>query len=195
MNIEEMEVAMEVAIKKIQAGIDELLAVMENDAPQYTIYNQRDPRWAAQRLGTSNVTIGSYGCLITAYASALSDAGKVMTPDQLNTWLIQNGGYIQGNLFVFNAPDKLGVLKFDNVADYPKPAPIDVLDQYVQAGGYIFVQVDFNPDQSMQPHWCRYIGGGSIIDPWYGDIAPLTPRYRGRNAAEAIWRAAYYKRL
>lgn len=169
--------------------------VLEGPGAQYTLYNQRDPKWAAQRLGTSNTTIGSDGCLLTAYASAMSDAGKVITPDALNIWLTANGGYANGNRFIFAAPDKLGVLKFESLVDYQNPAPINKINDYINAGGFVLVQVDFNPDRAMQPHWCRYIGGGEVIDPWYGDIAKLTPRYRGKDAAEAIWRAAYYRKV
>ncbi len=49
-----------------------------------TVYNQRNPLWAAAKLGTSSSTIGGYGCLISCVASMLTDAGKVMNPLQLN---------------------------------------------------------------------------------------------------------------
>ena len=180
---------------ELQHLLDALSAGGDVQPPKYTIYNQRDPRWAADRLGTSNTTIGSDGCLITSYASAVSDAGRKIQPDELNTWLIANNGYVSGNHFVFSAPDRLGVLLFDKIVDYNNPAPVAAMNEYINAGGYILVMVDFNPDPAMQQHWCRYIGAGEIIDPWYGDVSELTPRYRGKNAAEAIWRAAYYKKV
>ncbi len=177
-------------------SLDKLLtaySLSRQGAKPVTVYNQRDPKWAGVRLGTSPRTIGSDGCLLCAYASALTDAGLTMTPPELNDWLNANNGYVNQNLFVFAAPDRLGVLKFENIADYQKPAPIQAIEDYLTRGGYVIVEVDFNPDPDIDPHYVRYLGNGQIADPWYGDIAPIVPRYRGQNAAEAIWRAAYYK--
>ena len=44
-----------------------------------------------------------------------------MNPDEMNTWLVANNGYLadgEGQVvnFIFSRPDKLGVLKFDTLA-------------------------------------------------------------------------------
>lgn len=159
-----------------------------------TVYSQRDLKWAAVRMGTSIGTIGSVGCLITSIASMLADAGKIYTPDTLNSWLIQNGGYVSGNLFVYASIDKLGATQFKTRIDCPKdPAPIGQLDAEIIASNFVLVKVNngLPPDY----HWVRYIGESKMIDPWYGDIATITPRYKGANAAECIRAAVIYKRV
>jgi hypothetical protein len=166
-------------------------------APTVTTYNQRNPLWGAAKLGTSNTTVGGYGCLMTCAASMLTDAGAAMNPLQLNNWLKANGGFTGSNLFVFASVDKLNVVKFYNLIDCAStPAPVAQLDELVSQGDFVIVKVDFDPATiRTEEHWVRYLGNGQMMDPWQGDIAPITPRYRGKDAAQAILRAAIYKRL
>jgi hypothetical protein len=165
--------------------------------PQVTLYSQRDPLWASERLGTSSSTIGGYGCLITAIASALTDAGKPYTPGTLNAWLVLNGGYSGGNNFVFASVDKLAVMKYEYMIECAtKPAPLTQLEAELKAGKFVIVKVDFTPGTvAIDQHWVRYIGNGEMLDPWQGDIAPIVPRYRGVDAAQAILRCAIYRRV
>ena len=127
----------------------------------------------------------------------LTDAGVAMTPDALNTWLIANGGYADGNLFVFNSVDKLGVVKFDTIIECANvPAPVADLFERVKLGDFVIVKVDFDPKtKEFEQHWVRYVGNGQMFDPWQGDIATITPRYRGKDAAQAILRAAIYRKV
>jgi hypothetical protein len=163
--------------------------------PEVTRYNQRDPGWAGIQLGSSVATIGSHGCLITCAASLLTDAGKVYTPATLNAWLVLNGGYSGGNRFVFTAIDKLHAVKMDyQIECATVAAPVAQLDAEIKAGKWVIVKVDFNPGTvETEEHWVRYLGDGEMFDPWVGDIAPMVPRYRGKDAAEAILRAVIYK--
>lgn len=169
---------------------------LEGGDPNVTLYSQRDPRWASDKLGTSATTIGGYGCLMTCAASVLTDAGTVMDPAALNVWLKVNGGYTSGNHFVFASIDKLNTVKFVNIIDCANvPAPIIALDEAIANGDYVIVKVDFDPaTMQVEEHWVRYIGAGQMMDPWRGDIAPIVPRFRGKDAAQAILRAAIYNR-
>ena len=163
-----------------------------------TVYGQQKMPWANKLLGGSKYTILQSGCLMCSYASATTDAGKPMNPEQMNDWLMANKGYVkdidgQPCNFVFAAGDALGVLKFDTLKAYPVgvEAPIDKMDEYIKTGCII---VEVHPKAQSQ-HWCRYLGQGKIMDPWYGDIAPLVPRYyNSTNPADAIYHAAYYKK-
>lgn len=182
------------SIKAQLGGIRDEVHSSELEGPGVTVYSQRDPKWAAVRMGTSIGTIGSVGCLITSIASMLTDAGKTYTPDTLNSWLVQNGGYVSGNLFVYASVDKLGMTQFKTRIDCPTTAaPISQLDAEIAASNFVLVKVNngLPPDY----HWVRYIGEGKMIDPWYGDIATITPRYKGANAAECIRAAVIYKRV
>ena len=62
------------------------------------MYNQYDKRWKNQLLGTSNVTIGGYGCNLTCIAQGLLDHGWDYTPLSLNALFTKNGSFTNGNL-------------------------------------------------------------------------------------------------
>jgi hypothetical protein len=166
-----------------------------------TVYGQRNAAWAKKALGrATKYTIGSSGCLITSYASALTDAGKKMTPGELNDWLTANGGFAadrEGQIvnFVFACPDKLGALKFvERVNCWSTDAPMATIAQFLDAGDFVLVEVDFEPDPDRDQHWVRLLDiHGSIMDPWTGDICQIT-KYRGKDVNECIRAVAYYKR-
>lgn len=180
------------ALANIEADIKALSDLL--NVPTLTIYTQRDPKWAGLFLGSGPTTIGISGCLETSIASILTDAGKSFDPATMNEWLRTNGGYTGGTQFVFDSVNRLGVVRYDHLVDCPNaPAPIATLDAWINSGNYAIVKVD----NSLPPdfHWVRYLGNGQMVDPWYGDVAPIVPRYHGANAAECILRAVFYKRV
>ncbi len=190
-------------VTRVHDDMGKLLAEMQvAEAPAGpTIYCQRQADWANIKLGKSiKWTIGISGCLISAFASCLTDAGKPMNPAELNAWLVANNGFTadsEGQIvnFIFSRPDKLGVLKFDGLTRCEKvAAPMIQIDQAVQSG-YVIVMVHRS---GVPQHWVRYLdnndGKGKIMDPYFGDVSDLLPRYTGANLAEAILAAAYYKK-
>lgn len=180
---------LETRVNHLEDALAQFLAGSGGAKP--TIYSQRDQHWAAITLGTGNTTIGQEGCLMTCAAQMLTECGKVVNPLDLNTWLKNNGGFVQGNHFVFSAIDKMGVVKFRVLGNCVNiPAPVSMLDRVLSSGAYVIAQVDFVPGGSVQQHWVIYRGNGQITDPWYGDNAPIT-RY-GRDAAQAIIGYAIY---
>jgi hypothetical protein len=65
---------------------------IRNPPSNIAFYSQRDPSWSGTRLGNSSLTIGSHGCLLTAYAMALREEGfGTRNPRDLNTLGIQRG--------------------------------------------------------------------------------------------------------
>ena len=83
-----------------------LIATMLACASSYVLYKQCDARWKSQRLGTSSATICSAGCLMSSVAMVLSNH---FNPSTLNTWLTHNGGYVQGDLFVWTSVARYGL--------------------------------------------------------------------------------------
>lgn len=183
------------------AEIGEILAelILEGKGDEVavpTIYGQRDMPWAPLPLGkATRYTVYSSGCLMCAYASCVTDSGQKMDPMAMNAWLTANDGFTadrDGQIvnFIFSRGDKLGVLKFDGLTRCEKTAaPVAAIEKYVETG-YVLVMVH---RAGVPQHWVRYLGNGQIMDPWYGDIAPLLPRYIGRTLGEAILAVAYYK--
>jgi len=135
-----------------------------------TMFSQRDARWAAEKLGTGRLTLDRAGCLVTAVASLLVDFGVPTDPHRLNQWLISHGGYVQNNLFVFDAVGGLGVDLADYVDCRLVPAPVDSLQDALIGGAQVVVEVDAKPGGALNRHWVRLASlshfSGWIMDPW-----------------------------
>lgn len=163
-----------------------------------TAFSQRDPRWQDQQLGTGTLSIGQAGCLITCAASILADHGVGTDPGRLNDWLRANGGYVDGNLFVFNALTAYGLQLTDYAVCERIPAPTGKLTRALEAQHYVILMVDFSPGGAIQPHWVRLLDAKDwlIADPWRlpGKIMrDLSAYYAvGWDAARAIMRYVIY---
>lgn len=118
--------------------------------------SQRDPRWANIKLGTSNTTIGDFGCTITAIASILGT-----TPDVVNERMKAVNGFASGNLVIwakiaeaFPGTQVHRVWSYNN-EDVAKNVP------------NVIVEVDGAPIGGAR-HWLRYLGNQKAMDPWDG---------------------------
>jgi len=155
------------------------------------VYNQRDIRWAAHPLGTKS-TIGANGCLMTCASMVCNSFGHASNPLQLNNWLTDNEGYLDGNLFLW---DKLTELypdmKFDGFVYNPTAQQIKAV---ILAGVLPIMYVDFNDDTPLiEMHWVTGIGVTAtdvlIADPWTGTIGKLSEMY-----PKAVIRYGSYRR-
>jgi GH25 family lysozyme M1 (1,4-beta-N-acetylmuramidase) len=142
-------------------------------------YNQRDIRWAAHPLGTKS-TIGAHGCLMTCASMVCNHFGHVSNPLQLNQWLTDNEGYLDGNLFLWAAIERLYPdMKFDGFVYSPTTAQIRAA---IQAGTLPILYVDFDDKTPLiEMHWVLGIGVTDddvlIADPWTGTIGKLSEMY------------------
>lgn len=125
---------------------------------------QRDPKWANIKLGTSNVTIGGYGCTISVIGNIVG-----ATPDVVNQKLKGVDGFANQNLVIWGKisqafPDFVVTRKFGyNNADVLSKVPYVICEVSAAAIG--------SPRTS---HWIQYLGGGKCADPWTGRIRPTT---------------------
>lgn len=169
------------------------LRMGDDGAQHVTVYGQRDQPWASDQLGFDGNTMASSGCLVSDVASILTDAGRVITPGDLNKWLKQNHGFVNGDDFVYSSVNPFGLIKFRTFVDCPDtPAPVAQLDAELVKGNYVLVKIKVS--DKVPSHYLRWVGAGSVMDPYYADISPLVPRYRGRDAAQAILRYVIYDR-
>jgi len=153
---------------------------MSGDYAYYgAIYNQRDIRWASHPLGTKS-TIGANGCLMTCASMVCNKFGHMENPLELNDWLTSHGGYLDGNLFLW---DKLTELypdmKFDGFVYNPNHTQIAAA---VTVGTLPIMYVDFDDSTPLiEMHWVLGIGvmDGDVIiaDPWTGTIGKLSEMY------------------
>ena len=163
-------------------------------------FSQRDPRWAAEPLGTSQLTLGQAGCLVTAAASLLASWRHVWNPQTLNTFLRQSHGYVDDCLFLFSGIDGLGARCTELIDCYSTAAPVDRLAAAINGGAGVLAMVDWTPGGPVEPHWVwledltdRF---GHIMDPWQLPGAELVvlDRYLapGWTPARGIFMAAVY---
>ena len=114
-------------------------------------YSQKDPLWANKKLGTSTSTIGGYGCYITSLGMLLG-----ITPDMVNTRLIKEGGYKDGNMV-----DSAKVAKIFN-GTYEKTT--------TNKGIVCIAETDAFKKQGSPQHFFVLLPDGRRIDPL--DLSP-----------------------
>jgi GH25 family lysozyme M1 (1,4-beta-N-acetylmuramidase) len=156
------------------------------------LLSQKDSRWASDKLGTSPVTIGSYGCLITAVAMVCNYYGHDTDPGRINKALIDVNGYANDNLLKFAAVEVIYpdiTVDWDNYLSNPEPARIDAV---LKQGIPVIVQVDYNTaTPALEQHWVLIVGkddkGYLIADPINGQLVYLS-RY-----ADKPYRMVVYK--
>lgn len=86
-----------------------LLLSMIATSRNYPQYNQCDPKWKDEKLGTSTNTICQVGALVAATSIGLSGIGVNHNPSTLNNWLKSNKGYVNKDDFVWASINSLGV--------------------------------------------------------------------------------------
>ena len=153
------------------------------------IFSQNDPNWSNQRLGTSNVTIGGYGCIITCLAMACTYFGINTNPAIIDNNLTDYGGYSDGNMYNFHGTEKVSNLKetasvFSDCSNSGYNAILEFIKEGVNNPNKIcIVQIDFVPLTSdFDSHYVivnKVIDSNNIeiIDPWTGTIRPLSDYY------------------
>ncbi len=135
-------------------------AVSTNGVP---LFKQGDPQWSNEKLGSSS-TIGEVGCAMTSTAMVLSKLkGQCVYPNELNSYLMKNGGY-DGNCIVWDVAARY-VGSSRTWRNYTK----DVIDDELNSGRPMVVSV------KEYGHWVCIAGresdGNYIIhDPGDGSV-------------------------
>lgn len=162
-------------------------------------YKQGDSRWRNQLLGSSDVTLGDYGCAITSVAMVDSkfDPANPWNPGQVDEWFTNHDGYVEGNLVAWDRINRLLPNTLWQGADRTPstPAPIQKIKDHLNGGGLVILEVRFggNPDLM---HFVVGVGynGDDIIynDPYVGDTASFANGRFGSGLAYADIIATHY---
>ena len=155
---------------------------------------QKDPRWKDIKLGNSNLTIGSDGCLVTCFAMVLG-----VTPAEFNARMKAVGGFTGARIYwqmVKKAYPNSEYLKY--LECYYTPAPLHEIDALLEQGVAIMAHVDYNPKTTfIDQHWVLIIGKNGndyiINDPIDGKRIGFRERYG--DPTRWIFRIAAYRRL
>lgn len=176
-------------------GDDDRWTVVDVINPEPVRLSQRDPRWAAKKLGFTNggETIGSHGCLITCMTKMLGRADVGAFNDELVSrhMFVAGSGRVYLDLAAFGA--KL-LVRSPLYASTEMPAEwMTQLYAHLKAGKPAVLGVDFTPWPSNAQYDEHYVLAAGvddknqilISDPWPtpNESAPatLSPHYGPTN--------------
>ena len=131
------------------------------------ILNQRDPAWGNIKIGQSQRTVGSDGCLITDESAITNEINNYHDPG----WMAQNLDFTPDGLFIWASIIKV---KLDFVYRFYIQDDKKIKKAFADPDQYVVLQVD-------KKHWIWLVGvkgGYRIMDPYYGDVIPITKRYK-----------------
>lgn len=163
------------------------------------LFSQRDPRWAGDVLGQDTghgQTIGSWGCLLVAYAM-MADymLGMRDTPDVLNARMVAAGAfyaqYIQPAALRTTFPDDIAYEGYKTRND---PQMVPTIRRKLADGIPVPARVDFKPQTAgYDQHWVLLLAETAdswlCADPWDGQVKEVKSAYNitGGDVLEAIF--------
>ncbi len=138
------------------------------------LFSQLDRHWAGNKLGSSNLTIGNYGCALTSKAMVFNYYSPNFTdPARLNRYFKNHNGYVSGCLIKWN---NVGVPAGVNYAGGVS-CNRGAIDQKLESGFPLIAQVY---KVRMPMHFVVITGNREnnilINDPWQGVKTSLEKR-------------------
>jgi len=104
------------------------------------IFQQNDPRWTFDLLGSTIDTMGQAGCAVTSAAMVLSAYGVDTDPQRLNQYLTTHGGYTEnGWLYWEKAAEVAPGGQVEKA--YEDPPSYALIDQNLLAGNPVIIRL------------------------------------------------------
>jgi len=116
-----------------------------------SFYNQRDKRWALDKLGNTNETVGKVGCLISSICMNISYYQKDIDPKELNQKLRELDGYTNRGWLIWSKLQKIDK-KFS--ISFPKLSHKSI-EKYLLQQKPVLAKVYIN---KVIPHWVLIVG-------------------------------------
>ena len=154
--------------------------------------SQKDSRWWRKHLGTSNITIGTAGCLLCCSTIVCRFYGKDTWPDELNERMKEVGGYYDENLWIWTAVSKIypDVGHKRTINCYNNPAPLDEIKKRLDEGHPVIVMTFVGKIT----HYVLIFGyddkGFYTCDPNKGDVVLFKDRFG--DPAKNIYKIDFY---
>jgi hypothetical protein len=116
------------------------------------IFSQKDPRWGEKELGSSGLKMKNFGCLVTAIAQSLYNAGWDVNPGSLVDGLNSVGGFdSEGLLNWYKVQEVYSAFHFNGEGTVPVPT---VKATFVKGSWGVY------------KHWVLDMNG--LFEPYYG---------------------------
>ena len=153
-------------------------------------FQQGDPRWDFELLGSTYETLGQSGCAITSAAMVLSAYGVDTDPERLNQLLITNNGYTtDGKVYWEKAAEAAPYHQVEKV--YEDDPSYALIDQNLLAGNPVIIRLTL---PSGRTHFVVIVGKEGwdylIRDP---ARVPTYGVYPLKNLTSTIQALRYYR--
>lgn len=169
------------------------------DIDTFPRFSQRDPRWANDRLGTSDSSMGGWGCVVTANATIYKFYGIDTDPGRLNKLMIGWNGFDDTNLWRWWTPTLyLPILWEREPAGTTARGRLDLVRSLTAQGIPPILCVDFNLALSdLQSHFVVGLAVTPekdiiIMDTWDGTVKLFNKTFG--NPLWGIWRVDIYRK-
>lgn len=151
-------------------------------------YRQDDEAWAKDRLGDSEYTMASSGCLITCIASVMSSYGMEFDPGEMNRLFSDNNVYDEEGNLLWENLDKLQNFGVDVFPQVDKNSSI-YLDRCLQEGWCPIVRVRMYGIGSFHYVWIVGVEDGEYLcmDPLEDELTSLSEYGDRIYALRAVW--------
>lgn len=138
-------------MKKITILILTLCVALPFFGDNFSWFSQNDSRWNKERLGSGGTSIGNSGCVLSCLSMLLNAeaSNPYITPNRLNDWLQQNGGYA-GTDMRWQIPGQIdgSGLGLELVAQSTKRNDWEFLSEQIDKGNKVIVKV-----AGRRSHW------------------------------------------
>ncbi len=116
-------------------------------------YMQNDPRWSAEKIGSTTESIRNVGCTLCSVTSAAKFLGETLDPLQVNRALSAAGGYTDQGWLVWPAISKVFDRRIEAViSDRPTH---EAMDKALENGQYPVIKFILPVGI---PHWLVVVG-------------------------------------
>lgn len=182
------------AVYLLRTRIIRIAGIQLTPAKDYEIHEiqyflQNDPEWAQEPIGVSNYKMGGYGCLITCVASAVSDLGVALTPQELNQKLTAVDGYQNGaDLIWFKINEAVPEVDYS----YSRVFSSETIERDLGKGLLPIIKVKVNGFGAQ--HWLLVVGAQDgefmVFDPLNAAKAPIPLSVHGKAYAYRVLNGA-----
>ena len=117
--------------------------------------SQKDKRWAGEKLGFSNLSIGNYGCVIVSLAIMFDT-----DPLKINDYLKKHNGFKEARVIWAKIPGFVSRnWQYNNIK----------VKEAIKKYGACMVQTDFDGNPRTEgDHYVVFTGNHRLLDPWLG---------------------------
>lgn len=149
--------------------------------------------WKNQKLGFGERDIENAGCALTSFSMLLRYYGVDTDPARLNTWLKENGGFLNKENIIWSKASEIsgGAVKLIDIINFKDKADLKRIDTEIDNGYPVIAKMDFQ-NTAHYVLICGYDGGTYYLnDPWSEDPAQTInevyePKGEPENAIKGI---------